>query len=233
VDDELAKVNPSLLRDATTGCPRRLALEHLGQGGTRPSDVRFRVSETLESHARIAQLELGPPNVAEFVGDPRLTSEERALYDHAAGWYLALFGGRAARTVDLGDDTWARDRPDLGVRLTSRPPLAFEDDRGLELRVLHYNARRAPDPLLDDVEVRLDVLRFAHRAQGSLRIEVADLVRGEHVVVDVEPATVDELEAWLQDSIGRLRAAVDKDRPRIGPDCGWCRFVAGCKAHAA
>lgn len=191
------------------------------------------MSNALEDHARLAQIESGPPNVAAFVGDPRLTPEERALYDHAAGWYLALFGGRAARTVGLGDDTWGRDRLDLGVRLTSRPPLAFELDGRLELRVLRYNARRAPDPLIDDVEVRLDVLRFAHRAKGPLRIEVADLVRGENAALDIEPTAVGELEAWLGVAIERLRATIDKERPRIGPECGWCRFVAGCRAHAA
>lgn len=234
MDDDLAKVNPSLLRGAATGCPRRLALEHIGQRGTRQPDTRFRISDAFDEHARLAQLELGVPRADAFSGSAEFTPEERALYEHAVGWYLAIYGKTVARALDLGDDRWARPRPDLGVRLTSRPPLVFESDGPLELRVLRYNGRPPPADLLADEEIAIDVLRFAHLAPGHLRIGVSDVVRGEHHGIELDPTEiVPQLDDWLGDAIGALRAAVDKDSPRIGPDCGWCTFVAGCKAHVA
>ena len=222
------------MRDVATGCPRRLALAHRGHRRDFQADARFAVSNAIEEHARLAQLEEQRPDPTVFRPDATVTPEERAVYEHATRWYLFLYGDRIACSFDLGDSEWGRDRPDLGIRLTSRRPLVFESAQGPELRILRLNGAPARTDLLDDLEVRVDILRLAGEvATESLQVYVSDLVRGEHAAATISiPAVARDLELWLRDAIEEVRAAVDADGPRIGADCAWCPYVAGCPAHA-
>jgi hypothetical protein len=38
--------------------------------------------------------------------------------------------------------------------------------------------------------------------------------------------------ALVKRDLPSLQAAVADPRPRIGIECGWCVYVAGCEAHS-
>jgi hypothetical protein len=183
--------------------------------------------------ARVAQLEHGPPDPSAFEGAVLATPEQRRVYDHAVSWYLSVYGDRPGRVVDLADAQWGRDRPDLGVRLTSRTPLVIETEEMPELRILRLGGDPAPREILEDHEVRIDVLRLAgDPAATSLRVCVTDLVRGEHSTTVVSIAeTLPQLDEWLVGALHEVRRVADPDDARPGADCSWCSYVAGCPAH--
>jgi len=233
VDDILPKVNASLLRDAADGrCARRIAGTHRGARGNKQANVRFRVLEAVREQAAIAQIELGPPRAEAFVADQRWFPEERAVFDIAVRWYLALFGEPAV-VIDLDDDIrWSRDLPDLGVRVTSESVLALENASGRrELRFLRL-AGRARDPATDP-GVGLAVLRLESLAAGNeILIRDADLIHGAREEVTVDPAArAAATLALVERDLPALQTAVADPRPRIGIECGWCAYVAGCEAH--
>jgi hypothetical protein len=234
--DELPKVTLAFLRRVEELCPRRVAFEHQNRRGNRTPPARWRVSNQLTEHARLAHIELGLPSPAAFTPLPDLVPEERQVYDAGARWYLQLFGDRAVRSVD-GDelDEWETPVPELGLRLVGRAGLPVEDSDGrAELRLLHLGGPPpdAEDPLAS-TEARFALLRRATWLAGrSVRLVHADLLYGgmvDHVVV-VDPALAD-LWPWLHERVDALRARIARPLPRPGLECGRCRFVAGCNAH--
>jgi hypothetical protein len=231
-DDALPKVTVAMLRQAGTMCGRRLRFEHENRRSNKLASGRFRVSNQLTEHARLAQLELGPPLKAAFC-PLGLEPEERRVYDHAAATYLRLFGARDARSVDL--DEWETSVPELGIRLVGNGGLPFEDAQGaLELRFCSLGQRRAgPVDPVRSAESRFALLRNAEWAAGSqVRLVHADLLFGELVeeVVEIDNE-LDELRLWLDERVAIVRDRIRDATPHVGLECGRCRFVAGCPAH--
>lgn len=231
-DDAPPKVTAAMLRQAESMCGRRLRFEHENRRSNKLSSGRFRVSNQLTEHARLAQLELGPPQPAAFrpLG---LEPEEQRVYEHAVASYLELFGDREAQSVDL--DEWETAVPELGIRLVGNGGLALESSQGeRELRFLSLGPSRADltDPLAA-TEVRFALLRNAEWATGAkVRLVHVDLLFNKSVehTVDVDDC-IDELRAWLDGRVGVVRDRVRDAQPHVGLECGRCRFVAGCPAH--
>jgi hypothetical protein len=252
---ELPRITATHLRRATTLCARRLAHERDDRRSMRLGTGRFRVSNRLLEDARLTHVDLGPPDPGHFrAGDP-LTPEEQRLYEAASRWYVALYRDRPVRSVDLGadpepghahddggatgdggdgPDTWATRVPALGVRLVGRCGLTVEDAAGRrEVRVLRLGRGVPPGDLLDDVDVRFAVLRLAPWAPTGLLVSVADLVHGARRDAWIDVAEVyGPLEAWLAERAALITARVADPSPEPGLDCGSCRFIPGCKAHA-
>jgi hypothetical protein len=233
---ELPKVTVAFLRRVEELCPRRVAFEHHNRRGNRTTPARWRVSNQLAEHARVAHVELGSPAAAAFTPLPDLSAEERRVYDAAVRWYMQLFGDRAVRSIDLEElDDWETTVPELGVRLVGRAGLPVEDAEGrAELRLLRLGgpAPDAADPLAP-IEARFALLRRADWLAGrSVRLVHADLLYGGMVEHEVAAdGALDELGPWLQERIDLLRERIAHPLPRPGLECGRCRFVAGCNAH--
>ena len=229
------RVTPALLRWADTMCPRRLEGLHTDRRGNRPPDARFRVANRVFESARLAHLELAVPSPAAFSAGAGLEPEEQAVYDAAGRWYVALFGDRAVRAVDLDD--WESTVEEVGVRLVGPAGLPVEDAAGnLEVRILRVGARRivTGDPL-ESIEGRFAVMRAADwAAGGTLRLCVADRVQGALVErdVDVDDVLAQELQPWLAERVTVIRERAADPAPRPGLECAHCRYVAGCGAHA-
>lgn len=232
-DDALPKVTAAMLRHAETACGRRLRLEHQNQRGNQLGDGRFRVSNQFTEHAEVAQVELGPPVAAAFT-PLGLEPEERRVYDHAVSTYLELFGGRDARTVD--HDQWETEVPALGVRLVGSAGLPFEDGDGApELRFLTIGNERADADPLATAATRFGLLRHAAWiGDASVRVVHAELLFGTVHDVRVDLAgELDDLHAWLNGRVEVITGRIGEGRPRIGLECGRCKFVAGCPPHSA
>ena len=233
--DAPPRVTPALLRWADTMCPRRLEGMHRDRRGNRPPDVRFRVANRVFDSARLAHLELAVPSAAAFSANAGLEPEEQAVYDAAGRWYVALFGDRPVRAVDL--DEWESPVEAIGVRLVGPGGLPVEDAAGRrEVRILRVGPRRpvTGDPL-ESIEGRFAVMRAADWAAGGrLRLCVADLVQGALVEceVDVDEVLERELRPWLAERVAVIRERATRPTPRPGLECGQCRYVAGCAAHA-
>jgi hypothetical protein len=235
--DDFPKVTLAFLRRVEGLCPRRVAFEYQNRRGNRPAPGRWRVANQLTEHARLAHIELGPPSPAAFTPLPDLVPEERRVCEAAARWYLQLFGDRAVRAVDVEEvDEWETHVPDLGVRLVGAAGLAVEDAAGTaELRLLRLGGAE-PDPgdPLGPVDARFALLRRADWLAGrTVRLVHADLLYGsllEHEV-DVDSA-LNELRPWIRERVEVLRARIARPDPQPGLECGRCRFVAGCAAHA-
>jgi hypothetical protein len=231
--DELPKITAAFLRRAEELCPRRVSFEYHNRRSNRTASARWRVSNQLAEHARVAHVELGPPARAAFTPLPMLVPEEQRVYDAAVHWYFQLFGDRAVRSVDA--DEWETHVPELGIRLVGQAGLAVEDaDGGAELRLLSVGGAfpDAGDPL-GPIEARFALLRRAEWLTGrSVRLVHADLLYGalleQEVAADV---ALDELRPWLRERVDAVRARIARPLPRPGLECGRCRFVAGCSAH--
>ncbi len=222
MDDEPApKVTVAHLRRAESMCPWRLRGEHHDRRGNRPGSVRWRVGNHLFEHARLAHAGLAPARPGAFVALPELLTEERAVYEAAARWYVALFGERPVRAIDEGRvDEWETDVPELGVRLVGRAGLVVEGPGGEpEVRVLRLRTGGLlpPDPL-ETTEGRFAVLRLAPWLdQRPLRICIADLMNGAIAdrVVDTTLALRD-LRPWLAERVAAIRDLTSDARPRPG-----------------
>jgi hypothetical protein len=233
--DAPPRVTPALLRWADSMCPRRLAGLHADKRGNRSPDVRFRVANRVFDSARLAHLDLAVPSLDAFSADAGLEPEELAAYEAAARWYVALFGERAVRAVDLDD--WESTVPEVGVRLVGPGGLPVEDERGRrEVRILRVGSRRAePGDPLASIEGRFAVLRVADWAAGaSLRLVVADLINGAlaESEIDVDDVVHGELRPWLAARVAVIRERAAAPTARPGMECAHCPFVAGCAAHA-
>lgn len=234
--DAPPRVTPALLRGAGTMCPRRLEGLYADRRGNRQADVRFRVANRVFESARLAHLDLAVPTAAAFAAGAGLEPEELEVYEAAARWYVALFGDRAVRAVDLDD--WESTAEEVGVRLVGPAGLPVVDAAGnREVRILRVGARRstAPSDPLASIEGRFAVLRAAEWAAGDrLRLCVADLVQGALVEreVDVDAALAQDLRPWLAERVAVIRERAADPTPRLGLECGHCGYIAGCAAHA-
>jgi hypothetical protein len=227
--DVAAKVTAMHLRRAERMCARRLALDQQDQRGNRSATRRFEVANRLVADARLAHTEGGPPDPRAFVVPRDLFPEQQRVYEAGARGYLACFGGASARLVE--HDAWSTDVPGLGARLVGDVGIALETDGGHELRVLRLG--RGARPGIDEVDVRVALLRSEAWATGSLSLVVADVLAAtaHRVSLDVA-AQLPEARAWLAERIGVLRDRTRDARPTVGADCQGCPFVAGCPPHA-
>ncbi len=231
--DQPPKVTVSHLRRAGTMCPRRLAHEHGDHRGMNLGSGRFRVEQRLLEDARLCQVDVASPSIGAFRADA-LTDEERRLYEHAAAWYVALYGDRPVRAADLpGDEEWSTTLDGLGVRLVGRCGLVVEDGDGrAEVRLLRLGSG-VPAVLVDDADVRFVLLRLARWAgDRPLLVSVADVVQGarREDVVDVASRRAD-LDDWVAARVALIRERIAQPDPAPGSDCASCRFVPWCKAH--
>jgi hypothetical protein len=233
--EALPRVTSALLRWADTMCARRLEGIYADRRANRPADARFRVANRVFESARLCHVELAAPSSTVFNLHHGLEPEERRVYDAAGRWYIALFGDREVRSVDLDD--WETTVDDLGVRLVGQAGLPVEDASGhRETRLLRIGTRPLSDDadLLDSVDVRFAVLRLSEwAAGGELRVCVADLLEGSLAerTIDVG-AALDDLRAWLAARVAVIRERALSRSPTPGLECARCRYVAGCPAHA-
>lgn len=235
--DELPKVTLAFLRRVEELCPRRVAFEYDNRRANRTASAQWRVANQVTDHARVAHIELGPPSPGAFTPLPGLVPEERRVYEAAARWYLQLFGDRAVRAVDVEEvDEWETHVAELGVRLVGAAGLAVADADGrAEVRLLRLGgAEPDPDDPLGSVDARFALLRRADWLAGrTVRLVHADLLYGGLVEHEVDAdAALTQLRPWLGERVEALRAHIARPQPRPGLECGRCRFVAGCAAHA-
>jgi hypothetical protein len=222
------RVTASLLRRADVMCRRRLKHEHTGdkRSANPAANARFAVSNRLSADARLAQTELGPPRAEAFV-DPRdLEPEQRALYRAAVQGYLAEFGDRPGRAVDLG---WHTHLAEADVDLVGDPGIALDlSDGRRELRVLSLGTR-ARGPLLDDVNRRVALVRTAEWAPDQLTIVACDLIDCDvtHDTPDLDRERAEAL-TWITERTAIVKALAADGRARAGSDCAGCPFIAGC-----
>ena len=234
--DDLPKVTLAFLRRVEELCPRRVAFEYQNRRGNRPAPARWRVTNQLTEHARVAHIELGLPSPEAFTPLPNLVPEERQVYEAAAGWYMQLFGDRAVRTVDHEElDDWETRVPELGLRLVGRAGLPLEDAHGrAELRLLRVGgpAPDAADPLAS-ADARFALVRQAAWLSGrSVRLVHADLLYGGMVEHEIDTDTaLSDVRSWLLERVDALHERIARPLPRPGLECGRCRFIAGCNAH--
>jgi hypothetical protein len=156
------------------------------------------------------------------------------MYEAAVRWYLALFGEGQVRSIELDD--WETPVVELGVRLVGQTGLVLVGPESEpELRLLRLGATGAhASDALASVDARFAMLRHASWIGGrAVRLVHADLLSGECVVhtLDAEPALT-ALRPWLAERVELIRSRAAAPEPRPGLECGTCRFVAGCRAHA-
>lgn len=229
--DQPAKVTSAHLARAERICPRRLAKEHANTSGNWAGASRWRVSNQVTADVRLAHTDLATPRADRFTATPDLSPEQRHVYDLAARWYVTLFGERPVRVID--EDPWGTDLPS-DVRLVGPAGIAFTDaaDRP-EIRLLAFGARTGPPPVLvESPAIRFALLRRPDWLEETVRVCVADLVHGSLAedVIDVRAARA-EIEDWLAGRLQVIRARVADPVAVPGLECGWCPFIAGCKAH--
>ncbi len=191
--------------------------------------MRFAVSNRIEADARLAQAEPGLPRPEAFVEPHDLEPEQRALYRAAARGYLDEFGRDHARVTELGYRTAL---PHLGVELTSNLGIAAElHDGGRELRKVLVGARR-DSKLLDQVDVRVALVRTEEWAPVQLDIVVVDVIeqRRAHHTPDLETDRA-EAHAWISERVALVLELADDARPQAGRDCQGCPFISGCARH--
>ncbi len=235
VETEAPRITPALLRWADTMCARRLAGVHHDRRGNRPSDARFRVANRVFDSARLAHVDVAAPTPAAFRAVDGLEPEEQRVYETAGRWYIALFGDRAVRAVDVDD--WESPIADLGIRLVGPAGLPVEAADGRrELRLLRVGARRpVPADPLESVEARFALARVADWAgRGPLRLCVADLVHGAlaECELEVDRVLATDVRPWLEERVAVIRDRAADPTPQPGLECANCRYVAGCAAHA-
>ena len=223
------RVTASLLRRAESMCRRRLKHEHTGdkRSANPTANARFAVSNRLSGDARLAQTELGPPRAEAFVEPRDLEPEQQALYRAAVQGYLAEFGDRPGRAVDLG---WHTHVDAADVDLVGDPGIALElPDGRRELRVLSFGTR-ARGPALDAVNRRVALVRTAEWAPEQLTIVAADLIDCD-VTRDTPDLESERAEAftWITERSALVKELAADGRARAGSDCAGCPFIAGCE----
>jgi hypothetical protein len=222
-------VTASLLRRAEVMCRRRLQHEHTGdkRSANPAANARFAVSNRLSADARLAQTELGPPRAEAFVEPRDLEPEQRALYRAAVQGYLAEFGDRPGRAVDLG---WHTHLADVEVDVVGDPGIALElPDGRRELRVLSFGTR-ARGSLLDAVNRRVALVRTTEWAPEQLTIVACDLIDCDVTrdTPDLERERAEAL-AWITERSALVKELAADGRARAGADCASCPFIAGCE----
>ncbi len=229
--EELPRVTAGLLRAADSMCARRLQREHHGSRGNRRGDSRFRVANQVLDDARLSHVDPAPPTPGHFRAATDLLPEQQRVYESAARWYVQLFSADAVRSVEVEFETPVES---LGIRLVGPVGLPVEHPMGEpELRILRLGQGPVPTEPLAAPDIRFAILRLEEWLAGrSLRLVVADLIRGEMVEqrVDVD-GVLPELTEWLEERVERIRARTADPRAVAGVECGWCPFIAGCGAH--
>jgi hypothetical protein len=232
LESDFAQVTPSLLRRADELCRRRLARELRGgkRFANKGADMRFAVSNRIEADARLAQAEMGPPRVEAFVEPRDLEPEQRALYRAGVRGYLHEFGGNEAR---VEAPLFRMELDGLGAELLGSAGLAAECADGTrELRRVVVGGRRPGQALLDEVDVRVALVRTEEFAPDSLRIVATDVIEQHTQVLEPEVASArGEAHDWIAERVVRLLELAEDARPRAGADCQGCAFVSGCTAH--
>lgn len=228
-DDQPAKVTLGHLTRAERICGRRLKLEHGNVRSNFSANGRWRVSNRVTEEIRLAHTELAAPSSHRFdaaAGD--LTPEQRQVYELATRWYVTLFA-RPVRVVD--EDQWGTDIPG-DLRLVGPAGLAFTDaDAQPEIRLLRFDSRPAPPAaLVDTPAVRFALLRRTEWLDGrTVRIAVADLIRGTYEEGDIDTATaMPEINDWLATRLDVIRDCVATPTATPGLECAWCPYIAGC-----
>lgn len=199
--------------------------------------ARYEVSNRIDAAVRLAHATGGVPDARAFGDTSGLRPEQARVYDAAAAWYLALFGGRPARAEDEIDLTG--DDP-TGVTLSGRPGLLLDTPEGVELRMPTLGDRwPTPPPGVLTVRERFALARRLGRdplvsVVGNVQVCRADLIDGRATAftVDADDARAGTRD-WLDAELARLRDRTATPVPRIGAECATCAHVASCPAHRA
>ena len=233
--EDLPRLTVRLLARAGTGCPRRVYREHSGNPAMAGANRRYRVRSQVEEDARLAHTSLTAARAEHFHPETSdLSVEERAVYDLAARWYVALFGDRPARVDDLGTDAMETAASRTGIRLVGGAGLAVVDPHGVrELRMLSIGDR-STEEILESISVRFAILRRPRWSRaGALRVVRADLHGGWSVEADADgPALFEASRIWMIDQLALIRSHMDSSAPLAGTECGTCPFIPGCRAFA-
>jgi hypothetical protein len=227
----LPKVTPPMLRDASTRCPRRLHAEFTGELGYGSDDPvnRARVRDALLDAIRVLHATGTSPALPDGLLD-----EERAVIEHALGWYVALFGTEPGTTAELpAEEPTTLGR--RGLRLGGWVDLGIvHPDGSRELRQLTWGPPAPGDPL-ELESTRVAVLRLVQArwvSDGTLTVTSADLFHG---ALSRRPLAIPDeiglLGGWLDRQLEVLRSRIEAPQAVPGRDCAQCKFVAGCDAH--
>lgn len=230
-DEDLPQITPAHLRRADDMCRRRLAREISGgkRRANKAADMRFAVSNRIESDARLAQSELGRPRPEAFAEPRELEPEQQALYRAAKRGYLDAFAETSAR---IAEPEWRTTLPELGVELSSNLGLRAElDDGGRELRKVLVGARR-DSKLFDPVDVMVALVRTEEWAPVQLDLVVVDVIEQRHGrhSPDLE-ADRAAAHVWIAERVTRVLELAADARPHAGSDCQGCAFISGCSKH--
>ena len=231
VEDVLPRVTPSALRDVEQRCPRQVALDYTDDGFSDPVN-RGRLRDAFLDAARAAHGSGGLPRSDAFRPPDALEPEEQRVFEHAARWYLALYGDRPV-TLHLHDCDRPTERG--GIRVGGWVDLTVEHEDGTkELRQIDLWRSRAPreDPM-ELESVWMAVLRLRPWVgDGSLVVSWADLVGGARCERVVQLG--DELEPLrerFEARLAALRTRADPLRPIPGGGCARCNHLVRCPAH--
>jgi len=239
---EQARVSPSLLRDASEICPRRIALDFTGEKGSRDPLGRARLRDPFLNAVRTAHIRTGVFDSTALVAPAGLEPEEQSVFVHAARWYEVLYADR--KVTNYFHDC---DAPTMrkGIRVGGWVDLTFINDDGLkEYRTFDLWGSRGPrDNPVEIPSVWLALLRLRpwicgetatgdEANRGRIRVSWADLITGRccERIVDMNletPELVDRFDTALHQV--ETRANPNEVDPGIG--CGQCHHLGHCPAH--
>ena len=230
--DPIPRITPSALHAIEARCPRQVALDFSDEGFS-DAVPRGRLRDAFLDAARAAHGAGGAPNLDAFRTPTELEPEEQRVFEHAARWYVHLYGDRAV-TLHLHDCDRPTER--RGVRVGGWVDLTFEQADGTkELRQVDlWRGRRPVGDPLELERVWLAVLRLRPWVgNGALVVSWADLVDGalHERVVDLG-IELDELLERYEGRLAALRARADSGHAEPGAGCRWCKHLAGCPAHS-
>jgi len=230
--DPLPRVTPASLRGLSERCPRQVALDFDGEGFSDAVN-RARLRDAFLEAARAAHGAGGKPRVDAFCTPSALEVEEQRVFEHAARWYMHLYGDREVELHLHDCDTPTERR---GVRVGGWVDLTFEHPDGTrELRQLDlWRGRRPVDDPMDLERVWIAVLRLRSWVGTSpLLVSWSDLVDGARHERSVDLGTeLAPLVADFDDRLATLQRRADRLRVEPGAGCAWCRHLARCPAHA-
>ena len=161
-----------------------------------------------------------------------LGDEERAVYELASRWYVALFGDRPVQVDDLETDGMETVAARTGVRLVGGAGMAVVDPDGThELRMLSIGDR-STEEVLESVSVRFAVLRRSRWSRSArLRVVRADLHGGWSVEEEADGAELFETaRVWMIEQLAIIRDHMHPSLAVAGTECGTCAFIPGCQA---
>ncbi|MSO18607.1 MAG: PD-(D/E)XK nuclease family protein [Acidimicrobiia bacterium] len=233
------RVTPSLLRDAQTTCPRRLALDFYGEKGSSDPLGRARLRDPFISAVRSAHGQGGPIESKSFRAPDGLEPEEQLVFAHASRWYEVLYSDRIVTNYfhDCEMPTLRK-----GVRVGGWVDLTFVNQDGLkEYRTFDLWRSRSPrDEPLELPAVWLALLRLrpwicgeSDQSDGKIRVSWADLITGRRCeqIVNMKTETP-ELVSKFETSLSEVEARADVNWVEPGIGCSQCRHLGHCPAHS-